>query len=158
MYDEALELLVVFQLCQEQDRGPNTTLPCLQGRCYFANKGVGQLTYKGVLHEGTPLQASDKYHSFQPCFLTTNHSNSTCPQDTFWFLLIRELPISTPLQANRLLPYKQGYVVVVCVSLILGEQEQIMKLSPMNDNSQLFQIQQIADDIFQELTIKYLLI
>ncbi|CAL6098636.1 Hypothetical_protein [Hexamita inflata] len=86
-----------------------TTLPCLQGRCYFAYKGVGQLTYNGVLHDGTLLQASDKQHSFQPRFLTINHSNSTFSKDIF--LLIRELPISTPLQANRLLPYKQGYVV-----------------------------------------------
>ncbi|CAL6095705.1 Hypothetical_protein [Hexamita inflata] len=45
-----------------------TTLPCLQGRCYFAYKGVSQLTYKGVPSCKTPLQASDKYHTFQPRF------------------------------------------------------------------------------------------
>ncbi|CAL6114545.1 Hypothetical_protein [Hexamita inflata] len=87
----------------------STTLPCLQGRCYFAYKGVGQLTYKGVPSCKTSLQASDKQHSFQPRFLTINHSNSTFSKDTF--LLIRELKSVTPLQANRLLPYKQGNVV-----------------------------------------------
>ncbi|CAL6014702.1 Hypothetical_protein [Hexamita inflata] len=46
-----------------------TTLPCLQGRCYFAYKGVGQLTYKGVPSCKTPLQASDKQHSIYARFL-----------------------------------------------------------------------------------------
>ncbi|CAL6063632.1 Hypothetical_protein [Hexamita inflata] len=50
----------------------------------FAYKGVGQLAYKGVGHEVTPLQASDKFHAFQPRFLTVNPSNSTIFLDTFW--------------------------------------------------------------------------
>ncbi|CAL5972484.1 Hypothetical_protein [Hexamita inflata] len=61
-----------------------TTQPHSEGGSIFACKGVGQLAYKGVGHEVTPLQASDKFHVFQPCFLTVNPSNSTLFLDTFW--------------------------------------------------------------------------
>ncbi|CAL6002697.1 Hypothetical_protein [Hexamita inflata] len=54
-----------------------TTQPHSEGGRIFAYKGVGQLAYKGVGHEVTPLQASAKYHAFQPCFLAINPSNTT---------------------------------------------------------------------------------
>ncbi|CAL6102872.1 Hypothetical_protein [Hexamita inflata] len=62
----------------------STTQPHSEGGSIFAYKGVGQLAYKGVGHEVTPLQASDKFHVFQPRFLTVNPSNSTIFLDTFW--------------------------------------------------------------------------
>ncbi|CAL6064980.1 Hypothetical_protein [Hexamita inflata] len=36
------------------------------------------------------------------------------------FLLIREMKSITPLQANRLLPYKQGYVVLKYILFLLS--------------------------------------
>ncbi|CAL6045734.1 Hypothetical_protein [Hexamita inflata] len=53
-----------------------TTQPHSEGGSIFAYKGVG--------HEVTPLQASDKFHVFQPRFLTVNPQNSTLFLDTFW--------------------------------------------------------------------------
>ncbi|CAL6062536.1 Hypothetical_protein [Hexamita inflata] len=44
-----------------------TTQPHSEGGI-FAYKQVGQLAYKGVGHVVTPLQASDKFHVFQPLF------------------------------------------------------------------------------------------
>ncbi|CAL6056247.1 Hypothetical_protein [Hexamita inflata] len=62
----------------------STTQPHSEGGRIFAYKGVGQLAYKGVGHEATPLQASAKYHAFQPCFLAINPSKTTIFLDTFW--------------------------------------------------------------------------
>ncbi|CAL6050047.1 Hypothetical_protein [Hexamita inflata] len=89
----------------------STTLPCLQGRCYFAYKGVGHSLIRELLH-AKPLQASDKYLLFYPVF-----DHKSFKFDIFQryildtFLLIRELKSVTPLQASKHLPYKQGYVV-----------------------------------------------
>ncbi|CAL5998856.1 Hypothetical_protein [Hexamita inflata] len=70
---------------------------------------VGQLTYKGVPSCKTPLQASDKYHSLKPYKSFKFNISTRYILDTF--LLIREMKMVTPLQANKQLPYKQGYVV-----------------------------------------------
>ncbi|CAL6094791.1 Hypothetical_protein [Hexamita inflata] len=135
----------------------NTTLPCLQGRCYFAYKGVGQLAYKGVPSCKTPLQASDKYHAFQPHF-----DHKSFKFDIFQryildtFLLIREMKSVSPLQASKHLPYKQGYVVQVVFIAAFIEHELITTFSIGYNSLVLgkslgFAVNQLLFDYFESL-------
>ncbi|CAL6059546.1 Hypothetical_protein [Hexamita inflata] len=85
----------------------HTTQPHSEGGRIFAYKGVGQLAYKGVGHEVTPLQASAKYHAFQPCFLAINHSNTTLFLDTFWIhFTYKGVIIFNPLISEKATPLR----------------------------------------------------
>ncbi|CAL6003658.1 Hypothetical_protein [Hexamita inflata] len=84
-----------------------TTQPHSEGGRIFAYKGVGQLAYKGVPSCLTPLQASAKYHAFQPCFLAINPSNTTIFLDTFWIhFTYKGVAIFNPLISEKATPLR----------------------------------------------------
>ncbi|CAL5989531.1 Hypothetical_protein [Hexamita inflata] len=79
---------------------------------------VGQLAYKGVGHEVTPLQASAKQVGRLPTFSPVFWPQTLQIQQYFWIhfgyiSLIRGLPFQPPLQVKRLPPQEQGYVVYI---------------------------------------------
>ncbi|CAL6012411.1 Hypothetical_protein [Hexamita inflata] len=67
----------------------------------------------------TPLQASDKFHVFQPRFLTINPSNSTIFLDTFWIhFAYKGVENGNPLISEKATPLRTRYFLNI---ILIGQ-------------------------------------
>ncbi|CAL5999778.1 Hypothetical_protein [Hexamita inflata] len=86
-------------------------LACKGGAISLIRELVNSLI-RELHHAKLPYKQVTNTMCFNPVFADKSFKFNIFPRYIFdTFLLIRELNSVTPLQASKLLPYKQGYVV-----------------------------------------------